>query len=44
MVQKNNDKIPERRIIFHDHGGQETVLGTYLPFLTDSDIILIFFQ
>ena len=44
MIQENNNKIPERRIIFHDHGGQETVLGTYLPFLTDSDIILIFFQ
>lgn len=35
---------PERRIVFHDHGGQETVLGTFLPFLTDSDIILVFFQ
>lgn len=35
---------PPRRIIFHDHGGQETVLGTFLPFLTDSDLILVFFQ
>lgn len=35
---------PERRIVFHDHGGQETVLGTFLPFLADSDIILVFFQ
>lgn len=44
-----NWKVPsegplEERIIFHDHGGQETVLGTFLPFLTDSDIILILFQ
>lgn len=34
----------KNRIIFHDHGGQDTVLGTFLPFLTDSDIILIFFK
>lgn len=34
----------ERRLVFHDHGGQETVLDTFLPFLTDSDIILIFFK
>jgi len=32
----------ERRIIFHDHGGQETVLDTFIPFILDSDIILIF--
>jgi len=36
--------VPERRVIFHDHGGQETVLDTFLPFLTDSDIILLFFK
>lgn len=35
---------PERRIVFHDHGGQETVLDTFLPFLADSDVILIFFK
>jgi len=34
----------KRRIIFHDHGGQKTVLGTFLPFLVDEDIILILFQ
>jgi len=34
----------ERRIIFHDHGGQETVLDTFIPFLRDSDIILIFYK
>jgi len=34
----------DRRIVFHDHGGQETVLSTFLPFLSDSDIILILFQ
>ena len=32
------------RIILHDHGGQASVLETYLPFLTDSDIVLIFFK
>ena len=40
-------KIPldlECRIIFHDHGGQESVLATFLPFLTDSDLILLFFS
>jgi len=36
--------FPHRRVILHDHGGQETVLGTFLPFLTDSDIILVFFK
>jgi len=34
----------ERRIVFHDHGGQETVLDTFIPFLIDSDIILIFYR
>jgi len=34
----------EKRIIFHDHGGQETVLDTFIPFLRDSDIILIFYR
>jgi len=34
----------ERRIIFHDHGGQETVLDTFIPFMLDSDIILIFYK
>lgn len=34
----------EKRIILQDHGGQETVLGTFLPFLVDSDMILILFQ
>jgi GTPase SAR1 family protein len=36
--------VPHRRVILHDHGGQETVLGTFIPFLTDSDIILVFFK
>lgn len=35
---------PDRRIVFHDHGGQETVLDTFLPFLADSDVVLIFFK
>jgi GTPase SAR1 family protein len=35
---------PERRIIFHDHGGQETVLETFLPFLTDSDVIVVLYK
>lgn len=34
----------EKRIVFHDYGGQETVIGTFLPLLADSDIILILFQ
>lgn len=34
----------ERRIIFHDHGGQETVLDTFIPFILDSDVILIFYK
>lgn len=42
-VKAGND-LPERRVVFHDHGGQETVLDTFLPFLTDSDIILLFFK
>jgi len=37
------DDGPEKRIIFHDHGGQETVLSTFLPFLSDSNIVLVFF-
>jgi WD40 repeat protein len=32
----------EKRIIFHDHGGQETVLDTFIPFILDSDMILVF--
>lgn len=34
---------PEKRMIFHDHGGQETVLSTFLPFLSDSNLVLVFF-
>ncbi len=34
----------ERRIILHDHGGQETVIDTFLPFISDSDIILLFYK
>jgi GTPase SAR1 family protein len=34
----------QRRIIFHDHGGQETVLDTFIPFIIDSDMILIFYK
>jgi GTPase SAR1 family protein len=34
----------QKRIVLVDHGGQETVLGTFLPFLLDSDMILILFQ
>lgn len=39
----SEDKL-DKRIIFHDHGGQETVIGTFLPLIADSDIILILFQ
>ncbi len=34
----------DRRMTFHDYGGQETVLCTFLPFLSDSNIILILFK
>ena len=40
----NDEPDVEKRIIFHDHGGQDAVLGTFLPFLTDSDIVLILFK
>jgi len=36
--------VPERRIALYDHGGQETVLGTFIPFVVDSDVILVFFS
>lgn len=42
-IVPSDDKL-EKRVIFHDHGGQETVLGTFLPLLADSDIILVLFQ
>ena len=38
------DNSLEKRLILHDHGGQETVLSTFLPFLLDSDIVLILWQ
>jgi len=38
------DNLIEKRVLFHDHGGQETVLYTFLPFLKDSDIILLFYM
>jgi WD40 repeat protein len=34
----------QKRIVLVDHGGQETALGTFLPFVLDSDVILILFQ
>lgn len=34
----------EKKVLFHDHGGQKSPLSTFLPFLSDSDIILILFQ
>jgi GTPase SAR1 family protein len=43
-ILPKEESTPERRIMFHDHGGQETVLDTFLPFLADSDVILIFFK
>lgn len=38
------DNSQEKRLILHDHGGQETVLYTFLPFLVDSDLVLILWQ
>ena len=34
----------DRRILFHDHGGQETVMYTHLPFIADSDILMLLFM
>ena len=34
----------EKHVVFHDYGGQEEVLGTFLPSLTDSDIVLVLFN
>lgn len=34
----------DKRIMLYDYGGQETALSTFLPFLLDSDIILILFN
>lgn len=41
LKDKNGVK---KRIVFHDHGGQEMVLDTFVPFLKDSDIILLFYK
>ncbi len=43
-LKMQDEKGTDKRIIFHDHGGQETVLDTFIPFLKDSDIILIFYK
>ncbi len=40
---KDTDGI-DRRVVFHDHGGQESVLYTFFPFLSDSDVILLLFK
>lgn len=34
----------DKRIMLYDYGGQETALSTFIPFLLDSDIILILFN
>ncbi len=38
------DGNPQKKVIFSDVGGQESVLATVLTFLADSDIVLIFFK
>lgn len=38
------DNNVEKRVILSDHGGQEAVLETFLPFLKDSDMFLVFFK
>ena len=35
---------PDRRVILHDYGGQEAVVGTFIPFLGDCDMILVLFK
>jgi GTPase SAR1 family protein len=42
ILPKDNDV--EKRIILSDYAGQEAVLETFLRFLSDSDMILIFFK
>lgn len=39
----SNDNSGNKRIILHDHGGQDTVIETFIPFLKDSDILLLFY-
>ncbi len=34
----------DKKVMFYDYGGQETALSTFLPFLLDSDFILILFS
>jgi hypothetical protein len=43
-VVTNDSEKPIRRVILHDHGGQESIIDTFLPFLVDSDVILLFFK
>ena len=38
------DNGAEKRVILSDYGGQEVVLETFLPFLKDSDMFLIFYK
>jgi len=38
------DDVVDKRIILSDYGGQEAVLETFLPFLKDSDMFLIFYK
>lgn len=38
------DNGTEKRVILSDYGGQEAVLETFLPFLKDSDMFLIFYK
>jgi len=35
---------PQRRILLNDNGGQERVLTSLLPMVTDSDLVLYFFK
>ena len=41
---KVSDGDDDQRVVFHDHGGQETVMYTFLPFISDSDILLLLFS
>lgn len=43
-LKLNDEAGKDKRIVLHDHGGQETVLDTFIPFMKDSDIILIFYK
>ena len=39
-----NSQEEKKKVVFHDHGGQSSVMYTYIPFILDSDILLLLFS